>query len=65
VAEADALRRSPDCFVICTDHSRFDWKPVVDSGVPVVDTRNALRGYTAPTIIRLSGRVVAGTPAAV
>ncbi len=65
VAQSDALRRSPDCLVICTDHSSFDWKPVVDSGVPVVDTRNALRGYTAPTIVRLSGRVAAGTPAAV
>ena len=64
VSEAEALRRSPDCLVICTDHSGFDWKPVVDSGVPVVDTRNALRGYTAPTIVRLSGRVVAGAPAA-
>ena len=65
VPEADALRRAPDCLVICTDHSSFNWKPVVDSGVPVVDTRNALRGFTAPTIVRLSGRVVAGTPAAV
>jgi len=65
VAASDALRHAPDCLVICTDHSSFDWKPVVDSGVPVVDTRNALRGYTAPTIVRLSGRVVAGAPAAV
>ncbi|MBI3491211.1 MAG: nucleotide sugar dehydrogenase, partial [Acidobacteria bacterium] len=24
--EADALRRAPDCIVICTDHSSFDWK---------------------------------------
>ena len=63
--EADALRRRPDCAVICTDHSSFDWKPLVDSGVPVVDTRNALRGFTAPSIVRLSGRVTAVTPAAV
>jgi len=33
------------------------------SGVPVVDTRNALRGYSAPTIVRLSGRVVSVVPA--
>ncbi len=65
VAESDALRRLPDCIVICTDHSSFDWKPVVECGVPVVDTRNALRGYTAPTIVRLSGRVTAAAPAAV
>jgi len=56
VSEAEALRARPDCFVICTDHSTFDWKTVVDSGVPVVDTRNALRSFSAPTIVRLSGR---------
>ena len=63
VAEAEALRQSPDCIVICTDHSSFTWNAVVDSGVPVVDTRNALRGVTAPNIVRLSGRVVATAPA--
>jgi UDP-N-acetyl-D-glucosamine dehydrogenase len=63
--EAEALRRAPDCIVICTDHSAFGWKAVVESGVPVVDTRNALRGYTAPNIVRLSGRVTAAAPAVV
>jgi UDP-N-acetyl-D-glucosamine dehydrogenase len=56
VAEADALRHRPDCVVICTDHSAFDWKALVDSGVPIVDTRDALRQFTAPNIVRLSGR---------
>lgn len=65
VAEADALRRRPDCVVICTDHSSFDWKALVDSGVPIVDTRNALRGYSSPSILRLSGGVPATTPAEV
>src|SRR5262245_29700481 len=60
IADADSLRRSPDCIVICTDHSSFVWKPVVDSGFPVVDTRNALKGFDAPNIVRLSGRVAAG-----
>ena len=64
VSEVDAIRLAPDCFVICTDHSSFDWKALVDSGVPVVDTRNALRGYAAPTIVRLSGRAAAAAPAA-
>jgi UDP-N-acetyl-D-glucosamine dehydrogenase len=59
IAEAESLRRSPDCIVICTDHSSFVWKPVVDSGLPVVDTRNALKGLDAPNIVRLSGRVAA------
>jgi UDP-N-acetyl-D-glucosamine dehydrogenase len=56
VPEADALRRRPDCVVICTDHSVFEWKALVDSGVPIVDTRDALRKFTAPNIVRLSGR---------
>ena len=61
----DAVRSRPDCSVICTDHSAFDWKPLVDSGVPIVDTRNALRGFTSPTIVRLSGRVIRPAPAPV
>jgi UDP-N-acetyl-D-glucosamine dehydrogenase len=65
VTEADALRQPSDCMIICTDHSSFDWRPVVDSGVPIVDTRNALRGFGEPTIVRLSGRVVATSPDAV
>ena len=63
--ESEALAGRPDCVVICTDHSAFDWKALVDSGVPIVDTRNALRGYTASTIVRLSGRAGAKLPAAV
>ena len=43
VAEAEALRGGVDCVVICTDHSAFDWNALVTSGVPIVDTRNALR----------------------
>jgi UDP-N-acetyl-D-glucosamine dehydrogenase len=57
VSEADILRRPPECFVICTDHACFDWKALAESGIPVVDTRNALKDFSAPTIVRLSGRV--------
>jgi UDP-N-acetyl-D-glucosamine dehydrogenase len=60
VPEAEALRRRPDCVVICTDHAAFNWKALVDSAVPVVDTRNALREFSAPHIVRLSGRVTSG-----
>jgi len=56
VPEAEALHRRPDCVVLCTDHSSFDWKALVTSGIPIVDTRNALRGFSAPNIVRLSGR---------
>ncbi len=64
VSEGEALRRRPDCVVICTDHTSFNWKALVDSGIPVVDTRNALRAYAAPQIVRLSGRA-ATVPAVV
>ena len=64
VPEAEALRKRPDCVVICTDHGAFNWKALVDSGIPVVDTRNALRDFPAPQIVRLSGRVF-GSPATV
>jgi UDP-N-acetyl-D-glucosamine dehydrogenase len=57
IPESESLRRAPDCMVICTDHSSFTWRPIVDSGIPVVDCRNALKGFDAPNIVRLSGRV--------
>jgi len=61
VPESEALRRGVDCVVICTDHSAFDWNLLVGSGVPIVDTRNALRAFSAPNIVRLSGRVTTKT----
>jgi len=54
-----------DCAVICTDHRAFDYAGMPTRFPMVVDTRNALKGHTAPNIVRLSGRVVAGAPAAV
>jgi UDP-N-acetyl-D-glucosamine dehydrogenase len=59
VPEAEALARGVDCVVICTDHSAFNWRALVESGVPIVDTRNALRTFSTPNIVRLSGRVKA------
>jgi UDP-N-acetyl-D-glucosamine dehydrogenase len=48
-----ALQARPDCAVIATDHSVFDYDAIVRSGVLTVDSRNALKGRTAPTIFRL------------
>ncbi len=50
---AAALQQPLDCTVICTDHSVFDYAAIANSGMPVVDTRNALHEYDAPTIFRL------------
>ena len=48
-----ALQQTPDCAVICTDHTAFDYDALVKSGTLIVDTRNALRGVKAVTIFRL------------
>jgi UDP-N-acetyl-D-glucosamine dehydrogenase len=48
-----ALARTPDCAVICTDHSGFDYGALVTSGTLVVDTRNALKAHQGATIFRL------------
>jgi UDP-N-acetyl-D-glucosamine dehydrogenase len=42
-----------DCVVILTDHSGVDYRGVVETAPAVVDTRNALRGFTSDKIIRL------------
>src|SRR5215467_10000801 len=48
-----ALGDRPDCVVICTDHSAFKYDALVQSGVVIVDTRNALKDRNAPNIFRL------------
>ena len=50
---AGALAAKPDCAVICTDHSAFDYDALIASGTLIVDTRNALKGREAASIFRL------------
>ena len=50
---AKALSARPDCAVICTDHTVFDYGALVDSRTLIVDTRNALKGHQGSTIFRL------------
>ena len=63
VEPLDTLTLDVDCYVICTNHSRFDWKPIVERGAPIVDTRNALHDFRAPNIVPLSGGTTSSTPA--
>ncbi len=42
-----------DCIVITTAHSSIDYQAVVDAGTPIVDTRNALKGFTGDHILKL------------
>jgi len=44
---------SADCTVIITDHSNIDYDAVVREAKLIVDTRNALRGYSLEKIFRL------------
>jgi UDP-N-acetyl-D-glucosamine dehydrogenase len=48
-----ALAARPDCAVICTDHSVFDYDAIVSSAALLVDTRNALKNRQSPRIFRL------------
>ena len=42
-----------DCVVIVTDHSEFDYAAIVDRSKLIVDTRNALKRFSSPKIVRL------------
>ena len=48
-----AIKTPPDCAVICTDHSGFDYDALIKSGTLIVDTRNALKDRQGATIFRL------------
>ena len=49
----DALAAGIDCAVVVTDHRAFDYRTLVARAPLVVDTRNALKGVTAPHVFRL------------
>jgi UDP-N-acetyl-D-glucosamine dehydrogenase len=53
VKEDAALNARPDCVVICTDHSAFDYDRIVGRASLIVDSRNALKGRKEPSIFRL------------
>jgi UDP-N-acetyl-D-glucosamine dehydrogenase len=50
---ATAIAEKPDCTVICTDHSAFNYDALLASGALVVDTRNALKDHRSPMIFGL------------
>ena len=53
VPQAEAIAAGADCYVICTNHDAFDYTTIGSSGALFVDTRNALKDRTEPTIFRL------------
>jgi UDP-N-acetyl-D-glucosamine dehydrogenase len=48
----DSIEHS-DCVVIVTDHKLFDYELLVERAALIVDTRNALKGFTSAKIVRL------------
>jgi UDP-N-acetyl-D-glucosamine dehydrogenase len=48
-----AFRAGFDCAVITTDHKVFDYQRIASESPLVVDTRNALKAFRAPHIVRL------------
>jgi UDP-N-acetyl-D-glucosamine dehydrogenase len=49
----DEIAPRADCLVIITDHSAFDYARILDRAQLIVDTRNALKGFTSDKIVRL------------
>ncbi len=50
---AEEIIRNYDCVVIVTNHSSIDYKKLVLSAQLIMDTRNSLKGFNDPQIIRL------------
>jgi UDP-N-acetyl-D-glucosamine dehydrogenase len=51
VGEEEAA--NADCVVIVTDHSSFDYAKLVERATLIVDSRNALKKFQSPKIVRL------------
>jgi UDP-N-acetyl-D-glucosamine dehydrogenase len=49
----EAAVSEADCVVIITDHRVFDYAALVERAALVVDSRNALKGFTSERIVRL------------
>jgi len=52
-ASPESAAADADCVVIITDHSAFDYAGLLDRSRLIVDTRNALKKYNSPKIVRL------------
>ena len=53
VPQAEALAAAADCYVVCTNHDVFDYDEIVKGATRIVDTRNALKSHSGPSIFRL------------
>jgi UDP-N-acetyl-D-glucosamine dehydrogenase len=51
--ELSAGAAAADCVVIVTDHKAFDYAQLLDKANLILDTRNAMKGFSSPKIVRL------------
>jgi UDP-N-acetyl-D-glucosamine dehydrogenase len=51
--DAIAASSDADCVVVVTDHSSFPYADILERAQLVVDTRNALKNYPSPKVVRL------------
>ncbi len=49
----ETMAELADCVLVLTDHSKVDYKALVERANLVVDTRNALKGISSEKIVRL------------
>ncbi len=47
------MAEEADCVVVVTDHAGVDYAAIVDRARLIVDTRNALKNYPSPKVVRL------------
>ena len=47
------ILQAADCIVIITDHSVFDYAEIFKHSRLVFDTRNAMKGFDSPKIVKL------------
>jgi UDP-N-acetyl-D-glucosamine dehydrogenase len=51
--DAAQMSAQADCVVVVTDHGSFDYAGIVRNAQLIVDTRNALKSFSSPKIVRL------------
>jgi len=53
LSEPQSAAAVADCTVIVTDHGTFNYRELSEQSRLIVDTRNAMKGFTSGTIVRL------------
>jgi len=51
--DPNVMSAAADCVVVVTDHAKFDYPAIVKNARLIVDTRNALKKYPSPKVVRL------------